>query len=158
LTLDPNAPASVYRGTDGLPKIEVHSVRVARRRGFRESLVTDLLVEVRQRRRGYFDPKKQASADAGELGEGCDPRECDFRFRRGCTLIIDPVNQQVRYAIATRGDVSDNAELERVRRFLTGQADRPDNPFYGQLSGADEDDEHFAALHRRNAATPEFGT
>ena len=151
LTLTAARP--VYRDKDGVPSIEVHSVRV-RRRGFRDTLVTDLVVEVRQRRRGYFDRAVQEAIDA--QNEKSPLPKADFRFRRGCTLIIDPVTQEVRYAIATRGDVTDNDELDRVRRFLTGEADRPENPFYGPHSGTDSDGEPFAVLHRRTATNPDF--
>jgi hypothetical protein len=154
LTVDRRAPRSVYRDKSGIPTIEVHSVRVARRRGFRDTIVTDLVVEVRQRRRGYLDRDVQQQIDAGKLDHKTVKR--DFRFRRGCTLIIDPIQKQVRYAIATRGDVADDGELERVRSFLTGQSSMAANPFYGRPHGADLDDEHFALLHRHEALTPEF--
>ncbi len=153
LTLDPGAPRSVYRGRDGrTPSLEVHSVRVSRRRGFRDTLVTDLVVEVRQRRRGYFDPEVQKAVDEGD-GKIESP---DFRFRRGCTLILDPARQCVRYAISTRGDVADNQELDRVRRFLQGEEGAIDNPFYGAAPAVDLDGEHFAAVHRRTVAVPDF--
>ncbi len=154
LTLDAKGKKSVYRGKDGTPTIEVHSVRVARRRGFRDMLVTDLVVEVRQRRRGYFDRDLQKAVDTGKKNHTEFKR--DFRFRRGCTLIIDPVKQEVRYAISTRGSVIDEQELDRVRRFLTGQASVAGNPFYGHVRGGDLDDEHFAALHRWQSAIQEF--
>jgi hypothetical protein len=154
LTLDPKAPRSVYQGKDRVtPSLEVHSVRVARRRGYRGTLVTDLLVEVRQRRRGYFDPEVQAAVDNGDTKPMPPP---DFRFRRGCTLIIDPVWQRVRYAISTRGDVTDNEELDRVRRFITGDAGEVENPFYGAAPSVDLDGEHFAAVHRRTVVVPDF--
>jgi hypothetical protein len=152
LTLDPNAPPSVYRGRDGTPTLEVHSVRVARRRGFRGSLVTDLVVEVRQRRRGYFDPALQEAVD--KKGKPAEPPH--FRFRRGCTLIIDPVSQQVRYAISTRGDVTDDRELDRVRSFLRGEEGDVENLFYGAVPSVDLDGEHFAAVHRRTGAARDF--
>ena len=153
LTLDPDAPRSVFRGRDRrTPSLEVHSVRVARRRGFRDTLVTNLVVEVRQRRRGYFDAALQEAVDKGER----EIPPADFRFRRGCTLIIDPVQQRVRYAISTRGDVADNQELDRVRRFLKGAEGEVENPFYGAARAGDLDAEHFAAVHRRTVAVPDF--
>src|SRR5688572_4466834 len=155
LTVDRDAPPSVYRGRNGLPAMEVHSVRVARRRGFRDTLVTDLVVEVRQRRRGYFDPAMQRAVDEGKVKP--EKGGQDFRFRRGCTLIIDPVRRQVRYAIRTRGDVCDDRELERVRAYLAARNAGVESPFYGGYSsGIHLDDEHFAALHRRTTAAPDF--
>lgn len=153
LTLDARKKQSVYT-RDGVPTIEVHAVRLARRRGFRDTLVTDLVVELRQRRRGYFSEQVQKDVDSGKLDHRRQKR--DFRFRRGCTLVIDPVREQVRYAISTRKDVTDDDELGRVRQFLTGQSGLVGNPFYGHGCGADMDDEHFAALHRWEAVTPEF--
>lgn len=154
LTVDPAAPPSVYRNREGVPTIEVHSVRLARRRGPRDTLVSDLVVEVRQRRRGYFDPKVQAAVDspAGHARA----KTPDFRFRRGCTLIIDPDAQRIRYVIRARGDVCDNAELDRVRAFITRGAQEVENAFFGPPAGADIDDEHFAVLHRHQAVADEF--
>lgn len=154
LTRDPNAPRTVFRSrTDKLPSIEVHSVRVARRRGYRDMQVPELVVEVRQRRRGYYDPEVQRQVDAGRPSAGTG--QPWFRFRRGCTIIIDPVEQRIRYVIRTRGDVCDNDELERVRRFLTGAGGVADNSFYAGWPG-DDDEEHFAALHRHGVAAQEF--
>lgn len=152
LTLDPEAPLSVYRAKDGLPSLEVHSVRVARRRGHRGAATADLVVEVRQRRAGYLDPAVQAAVDRGERPIG----EPDFRFRRGCTLILDPARQKVRYAIATRGDIASDAELGRVRDFLRGQIAEIDNAFYGPAGVGELTDEHFAALHRRQDVPSDF--
>lgn len=152
LKLDPEAPLSVFRAKDGLPSLEVHSVRVARRRGNRGVLRTDVVVEVRQRRAGYLDPEIQAAVDRGERPIG----EPDFRFRRGCTLILDPVRQKVRYAIATRGDISSDVELDRVREFLRGQIGEIENAFYGPSSVGELADEHFAALHRRQDVVSDF--
>jgi hypothetical protein len=154
LNCDQGAPKSVYRGKDGTPSIEVHSVRVARRRGFRGTAVADLVVEVRQRRRGYIDKNIQEKVDAGMLD--VESVKEDFRFRRGCTLIIDPVKQEVRYAISTRGDVSDNTELDRVRRFFAGGSGADTNPFYGPARLSELDDEHFAALHRHHGSPLDF--
>ncbi|MCU0918188.1 MAG: hypothetical protein MUC88_27030 [Planctomycetes bacterium] len=154
LTLDENAPPTVFRDRDRLPAIEVHSVRVARRRGPRDTMLTDLVVELCQRRRGYLDPKVQKEFDQGtrRLGKS----DGDFRFRRGCTLIIDPIRGEVRYVIPTRGNIADDRELERVRQFLAGEAGRPDNAFYGRPVGVDPAQEVFAALHSRRKIAPEF--
>jgi hypothetical protein len=151
LTRDREAPPSVFK-SDGLPTIEVHSVRTARRRGARDSLVTDLVVEVRQRRRGYLDVDEQNAVDtAHEPGTGGD-----FRFRRGCTLIIDPLRKEIRYAIRTKGTVSDNVELRRVRNFLSGEDIGMENPFYKVRNATKADGEPFAALHRHQRAILDF--
>ena len=59
LVLDGPAPPTVFRSSSGLPTVEVHSVRTALRRSPRGALVTDLVVEITQRRRGYFDAAEQ---------------------------------------------------------------------------------------------------
>jgi len=151
LTLDADAPPSVYRSADGLPSLEVNSVRTARRRGLRDELVTDLVVEVCQRRKGFFDPAVQTQFDAGNP-EFRDRRR-DFRFRRGCTLIIDPLQMRIRYAIRTKGNIADNEELDKVRRHVSRR--EVDNAFSAGPP-SDHAGEFFAALHRHEARVPDF--
>lgn len=79
------------RHVDGLPRVEVHSVRVARRSGPDGQEMRQLIVQVMQRRRGYFDADDQALAIAGKrdvLGpvRWANP---DFWFRGGATIHID---------------------------------------------------------------------
>ena len=47
----------------GRPEIEVNSVRLAYRTSSSVQSLSDLVVEINQRRRGYLDPQKQAEAD-----------------------------------------------------------------------------------------------
>lgn len=112
---------------------EVHSVRPALRRTLRGEITTDLVVEITQRRAGYFSEAEQTRRDRPDAKiarSGKPSREdYDFIFRRGCTLIIDPVRAEIRRVIRTPGDVSDNAELARVRGYLTGDAFGPGNAF-----------------------------
>src|SRR6187402_2039954 len=51
--------------TPGALAVEVHSVRTALRRTARGGTVSDLVVEITQRRRGYFDAEQQAAMDKG---------------------------------------------------------------------------------------------
>ena len=149
LTLKTNSPPSVYRTWDRkTPSVEVHSVRCAQRRGSRGEIKTDLVVEVCQRRRGYFDPKEQEEVDGGKR-KLSRFENGDFRFRRGCTLIIDTSNHKIRYVISNRGDILDNHELERVRQFLTGEGTDPVNAFHSQSFPSDPHGEDFAVLHRK---------
>ncbi len=149
LTLDPKAPRTVYRGWDRrTPSVEIHSIRTAQRRGSRGEMTTDLVVEVCQRRRGYLDPDQQKTVDRGR-GTLDRKERGDFRFRRGCTFIIDTSTCQIRYAIANRGTVADNVELERVRAFLTGEGGSAANAFHARPPFSDPDDEDLAMLHRR---------
>ena len=114
--------------TPGALAVEVHSVRTALRRTPRGGTVSDLVVEITQRRRAYFDAAQQTAMDEGS---GPPPDNGDFRYRAGCTLLIDPQTMAVRRVIKTAGDIADNGELERVRRFLTGDLE-PGNAFEGR--------------------------
>jgi len=139
-------PGTVFRSrTTGQPAVEVHSVRTAQRRSTRGALITDLVVEITQRRRGYFDPKVQKKKDA----QKDIPREerGDFRYRAGCTLLINPADLEVRRIIRTAGTITDDAELERQRRYLTEGGLEPANAF-DSAGRALSLREPFALLHR----------
>jgi hypothetical protein len=116
---DQDAPLTVYRSSGtGDPAMEVHSVRPALRRTIDGTVRTDLVIEVTQRRRGYFDPKVQEQQDdrthvVAELPP-------DFIYRAGCTVLIDPRTSVVRRVIRTPGTIASDHELERMRRFLVG--------------------------------------
>lgn len=118
LTIDPGAPPSVFRTYDKVtPAIEVHSVRTAVRQGLRGEMLREVVVEIHQRRRGYLDPIRQRAIDSGEEKIAANDSG-DFRFRRGCTLIIDHATSRIRYAIHTRGDIASDEGLDRVRDYL----------------------------------------
>ncbi len=119
LVLDENnPPPTVFRsGPSRQVAVEVHSVRTAVRRSPRGAPTTDLVVEITQRRRGYFDADKQKKLD--EAGNNEPDDYDDFRYRAGCTLLINPRTMEVRRVIRTPGTIADNAQLERVRCFLT---------------------------------------
>ena len=129
----------------------MHAVRPAIRRTTYGGPSTHLVVEITQRRRGYFDPEKQEELDGGprEIDE-----EPDFRYRAGCTILIDPSTQKVRRVMKTAGDIADNEQLDRVRRFLLGETGKSGNAFDAgvalslKLSGPVSRDEPFALLHQ----------
>jgi hypothetical protein len=137
------APRTVFRTRQGVA-VEVHSVRTAVRRTPRGSPATDLVVELTQRRRGYFEPGKQKRMDA--LPPGREPEKEDFVYRAGCTLLINRNTMEVRRVIRTPGTIADNRELARMRQFLSGGME-PANAFApARLAlGAREP---FALLHR----------
>jgi len=114
LVLDEKAPQAFYRTCRGVPMFEVHSVRPARRIGPPGQTVTEPVVEMTQRRRGYYDPELQERVD----GARSSPPQPDFIFCGGYTLLVDPVTAQVRYCVFKR-ILSEN-RLARTRRFLTG--------------------------------------
>ncbi len=113
LVLDKNTPEAFYRDKKGVPTLEVHSVRPARRTGPGDQTVTELVVEITQRRRGYYDPDIQGKVDRGKIR----PPKPDFVFRGGCTLLINPDTAKVRYCIFKR--IRSKKRLDRMRRFLT---------------------------------------
>ncbi|HEX6899305.1 MAG TPA: hypothetical protein VF789_06305 [Thermoanaerobaculia bacterium] len=143
LAVGPDAPFSIERsGKNGLPKVEVHSVRPARRRGPDGHTITDLVIEITQRRRGYFDPQVQEKVDRGELVPA--PRQ-DFWFRGGSTFLIDLEKRQVRYSIGK--GIMREARLDAQRSFLQTSDHTLRATYFGDLRlrpGA----EPFALLHR----------
>ncbi|MHA3773101.1 hypothetical protein ACXR0O_16335 [Verrucomicrobiota bacterium sgz303538] len=123
-------------------RFEVHSVRPARRIGPDGQLRTDLVVEITQHRRGYFDPKQQEKADYN-FQEGASLPPPDFIFRGGVTLIIDLETMRVRYYISK--DITNNDRLRRQREFLCGASNISLRSLYFSCGCAEEP---FALLHR----------
>jgi hypothetical protein len=149
LVLKPSSylPATVFhsRSLSGSPAVEVHSVRSAIRRTPRGGSVTDLVVEITQRRRGYYDAARQREMDKPGT-EFNKENEEDFIYRAGCTLLLDPIAMKVRRVIRTPGSIIDDAQLERVRRFKT-EGLEPPNAF-DSASTALDTAEPFAMLHK----------
>jgi hypothetical protein len=134
---------------EGRPFLEVNSVRPAYRSGEDGRTVADLVVEINQQRYGYIDPAKQARVDQGKL----QPRDPDFIFRGGATLLIDLETARVRYGIYKR--LESNNRLEQQRRFLSEET--PDRSLRATYFGdarqnfyrqGREAAEPFALLHR----------
>lgn len=96
-------------------RVWVRSVRPAQRTDDLGRTRLDLVVEVVQTRGGYFDPKRQAAADAGDAAG-----EPDFSVRGGATLMISPDDGECRYAIWK--NVLSEDRLEQTRRLLSGDA------------------------------------
>jgi hypothetical protein len=128
----------------GRPSVEIHSVRTVMRRGALGWAEKHLVVVVTQRRVGYFDKKKQADQDiTPEAWKDPDP---DFKYRAGCTLLIDPERTQIRRVVRTPGTVADEYELDRLRTFLLRGLDPP-NAFDGVGERFKPTAEPFAFLH-----------
>lgn len=122
------------------PNVEVHSVRTTRRAGPDGQDVRQLVIEVTQRRRGFFDPGQQAR----EEGFRESPAPPDFTFRGGATLIFDMFTGKLRYTVRKR--ISSDKRLRTQREYLLERA-------AGQLgmaySGAGQaGKEPFAMVHR----------
>lgn len=152
-TDDREAPPTVVRGQGG-PAIEVHSVRPALRRTASGMLSTDLVVEITQRRHGYFDEKLQARMDAPAARRRRARERPDFIYRAGATVLIDPASREIRRVIRTAGTIADEGELERLRRYLRGRGGGSGNAFDGDLTPSlrrrapAAREEPFALLHR----------
>jgi len=139
------APATIARSRDGRPKVEVHSVRIARRAGPDGQDLRQLVIEVNQKRRAFFDPEDQAAADRG------DPRipaeAMDFEFRGGATVLVDLRDWTVRYSVRKR--IDDDRRLQAQRDYLSGAAEADLKAVYfAGLGGRTPPAEPFALLHR----------
>ena len=147
IVIDADAPPTVFRSRSGSRiAVEVHSVRTALRRGPRGGApVSDLVVEIMQRRRGYFDPEVQKHKDKPGSAEPGD--KGDFIYRAGCTLLINPATMEVRRVIRTAATIVDEEQLKRMRRFLTDGGLEPNNAF-NPAREAISAREPFALLHR----------
>lgn len=125
------------------PRVEVHSVRTTRRTGPDGQDLRQLIIELAQQRRGFFDEKEQASEDRN----GKKPKPGDFRFRGGVTLIFDLREGHLRYAIRKR--IADDARLSRQRRFLVETRFGAAAQAFGATSaGGASTEEPFAFVHR----------
>jgi hypothetical protein len=149
-TNEAETPSTVYRTNNG-PALEIHSARPALRRTVDGSIRTDLVVEATQRRQGYFEPNKQMQMDKQPPTGPFD--EPDFNYRAGCTILIDTKTTELRRVIRTAGTIADNEQLERVRRFLVGEAGTTGNAFDAGLPGSLQQhdglrNEPFALLHQ----------
>jgi hypothetical protein len=122
IILDKNAPRTIYRHDQGIPLLEVHSVRPAVRVGRDNKTMVELIIEMTQRRKGYYDKKIQLEMDRGNSNT-ITP---DFIFRGGCTLILDTNTARVKYCVYKKifdEDDNDN-RLERMRKTMTGEMDQ----------------------------------
>ena len=86
-------------------------MRPARRLGPDGQTLTDLVIEITQKRRGYLNPVWQEKVDSGEI----DPPPHDFWLRGGCTVLVDLDHGAVRYCIG-KGILSE-ARLASPARF-----------------------------------------
>jgi hypothetical protein len=124
--------------------VEVHSVRVARRNSPQEGTVTDLVVEILQRRRGYFDTDRQKAVDESASDPPAEDHG-DFTFYGGCTLLIDPSDCRIRYAVTKH--ILSGSRLDRERAFRTGVDPSLRVTYFGDPRRQREPREPFALLH-----------
>ncbi len=131
---------------NGRPALEVHSVRPARRNGPDYQANLDLVIEVTQRRRGYFDPRIQAEVDDGKLRPLPEP---DFILRGGCTFLVDPVEGNVRYCIYK--DIMSENRLKRMRKFLQ---DSFEGSLYATYFGNPYEEYYLQRTRKEKAGEP----
>jgi hypothetical protein len=150
LALGAGAKSTIFRSKrDGLPALEVHSVRSARRPLQDGRTIVDFVLEMTQRRRGYLDPRKQERAEQlpPDAPEWRAPEfRPDFKFRGGCTLLINSETGEVRYCVV-KGIRSDS-RLARQRAFVTGASAPSLRSAYSPPSPGAHVAEPFALLHR----------
>ena len=125
----------------GTPLFEVHSIRFARHQDADGRPAMDLVVQITQKRGGYQDPDAQKEAD-----EGRDAGEADFKFRGGCTLLIDLPNARVRRCIVK--DILSDTRLDYQRKYREDSSGQSLwATYYGDFR-TEEPAEPFAMLHR----------
>ena len=134
---------------NGRPSVEIHSVRTVMKRGPLGWAEKYLVVVVTQRRVGYFDKQKQVAMDS--TPDAWKDREPDFKYRAGCTLLIDPERTQIRRVVRTPGTITDDGELDRLRTYLRRGLD-PSNAFDGVGERLKSTAEPFAFLHSHMGA------
>ena len=147
LALGADAPRSIERNKDGLPLFEVHSVRPARRLGPDGQTLTDLVIEITQKRHGYLNPLAGPGRRAGTIA----PPPHDFWLRGGCTVLVDLDRGAVRYCIGK--GIANEARLAAQRAFVTGRAARSRRPTSAIPGGGSA--EPFAMLHHPPAIEEE---
>ena len=149
LAVDASAPKTIYCGKNGLPTLEVHSVRSAHRPRQDGGTMLDLVIEMTQRRRGYFDADKQKAAEklAPNAAEWDTPEfRPDFTLRGGCTLLINSETGEVRYCVVKR--IASDTRLTRQRAFASGAAEPSLRATYSRVVAGAHVAEPFAVLHR----------
>jgi hypothetical protein len=154
LEIDPvEAPATVAWGRYG-PAVEVHAVRPTIRRTARGMTSTDLVIEITQRRDGYYDKTEQEKMDALPAKSYRTRTPPDFYYRAGATILVDPTTSEVRRVIRTPGTIADTdtRELDQVRDYLRSEGGLR-NAFDGEARSLrdrnyDAREEPFALLHQ----------
>jgi hypothetical protein len=133
----------------GRANIEVHSVRTAMKQGALGWPEQHMVVVLTQWRAGFFDKGKQKAKD--QVPDSANDPERDFKYRAGCTLLIDPEEMQIRRVIRTPGTVADDDEFDHMRDYLLGGL-TPPNAFAPVTARFGASAEPFAFLHSHSGA------
>jgi hypothetical protein len=137
------APGSIRRDARGRPVFEVHACRPCRRIGPDGQQKTDVVMEIVQRRKAFFNPNDQQAIDTGKMA--WDKAAQDFYHRGGCTLLIDPPTGEIRYCVRKPITTDGDERLARERLFRQGQFGDKAGGAY--LSGNQDEVNPFAFLH-----------
>jgi hypothetical protein len=124
LVVDVGGLPTTISAKNGRANIEVHSVRTAIKQGALGWPEKHMVVVLSQWRAGFFDKDKQKAKD--QFPDAFNNPDRDFKYRAGCTLLIDPEEMQIRRVIRTPGTVADEDELGRMRDYLLGGLTPPD--------------------------------
>jgi hypothetical protein len=143
---DPNPFGFNFRyGHEQDLKFEVHQIRPVRRQGPDGRASEDLLIQITQRRPGYFDPERQKQEDQRyfKIGQTTPPEAApDFWFRGGATFILDLNTFVVRYGVVK--NVLSSNRLSRQSEFQGGsQKASLQELYFGPASPA----QRLAGLH-----------
>ena len=149
LIVDVNGLPMTISSRKGRATIEVHSVRTAMKQGALGWPERHVVVVLTQWRAGFFDKDKQKSKD--QVTGAANDSERDFKYRAGCTLLIDPEEMQIRRVIRTPGTVADENELDLMRDYLLRGLTPPDAfaPVAARFAASAEP---FAFLHSHGGA------
>jgi hypothetical protein len=128
--LDPNLP------------FQIHSIRPTRRVGPDGEFISELVIEIAQRRLESFDDERQRNNE-GMFTDRATKRKYDFVFRGGSTLIINLDNWEARYNIVK--SMASKSRLQRQRDYLGGIGSQT---LHATYFGGGRRSEPFAALHR----------
>jgi hypothetical protein len=149
LVVDINGLPMTISSRNGRASIEVHSVRTAMKQGALGWPEQHMVVVLTQGRAGYFDKEIQKVKD--QTPNADDDPDRDFKYRAGCTLLIDPQEMQIRRVIRTPGTVADEDELDRMRNYLL-EGLAPPNAFAPVSERFAASAEPFAFLHSHGSA------
>lgn len=153
---DQSAKSTVYR-SNNRPSVEIHSVRPAIRRTLNGQIKKDLVIEITQRRRGYFCSAQQSKMDKHKSPNRkyafSGANKPDFIYRSGCTVLLDTSTQEMRRVIRTKDDINDQDRLDEIRQYLLGKNKGSGNSFDAGMQtsmkfGSQEFNEPFALLHK----------
>jgi hypothetical protein len=139
LALDQRARGSIRRDKGGVPLFEVHAVRTSRRIGPDGQHGSQVVIEIMQRRKAFYDAAEQDKLDKNPAGYE-QARE-DFFFRGGSTVIIDPATGEICYWLRKR--IDDARRLDRERSFRLGAGTAANRAIYFEPSA----EKTFALLH-----------